>query len=283
MSAVAMEGASLDTEEQFTLAKGYGALLKALVDELPPKRVTLQLETPVREIAWRHGNVRVATARGEFSAAAAIITVPLGVLQAAETERGALRFDPPLRQKRRLLSHLKMGHVIRVTLRFDARAWRRLLPKPLQGARGGFGFIHSRLKGVPVWWALSNQPVLTGWAGGPAAEALDGKSTHQITEQALSSLSRVFDRPKADLRGALRDVATHNWSRDPFSRGAYSFVRAGYDDAPEKLRAPVRDTLFFAGEAMADGEEIGTVPGALNSGLRAAVEVRAALRGRVIR
>jgi monoamine oxidase len=36
-------------------------------------------------------------------------------------------------------------------------------------------------------------------------------------------------------------------------------------------------TLFFAGEATADGEEVGTVHGALSSGVRAAKEVIAAL------
>jgi monoamine oxidase len=71
---------------------------------------------------------------------------------------------------------------------------------------------------------------------------------------------------------------THNWSRDPFSRGAYSFITAGHEDAAKKLREPVQHTLFMAGEATADSEEIGTVHGALASGLRAAKEVGAALR-----
>jgi monoamine oxidase len=39
----------------------------------------------------------------------------------------------------------------------------------------------------------------------------------------------------------------------------------------------VRDTLFFAGEATADGEETGTVHGALGSGIRAAKEVAVVL------
>jgi monoamine oxidase len=72
----------------------------------------------------------------------------------------------------------------------------------------------------------------------------------------------------------------HNWSRDHFSRGAYSFPSAGHDEGPAKLAEPLRDTLFFAGEATASGEEIGTVHGALASGLRAAKEVLAVSRRR---
>ena len=81
-------------------------------------------------------------------------------------------------------------------------------------------------------------------------------------------------------RSAVVAWETHNWSRDPFSRGAYSFIVAGQENAAEKLRQPVQDTLFFAGEATADGEEIGTVHGALASGLRAAEEAGAALKKR---
>jgi monoamine oxidase len=128
-----------------------------------------------------------------------------------------------------------------------------------------------------VWWSLTGDAVLTGWAGGPAAQALSARSAQAIEQIALGQLSKIFRLPKAVLNAGLLDSATHNWSRDPFSRGAYSFVRAGQDNAPKELRRPVEDTLFFAGEATADGEEIGTVHGALSSGLRAAGEVAAAL------
>jgi monoamine oxidase len=91
-------------------------------------------------------------------------------------------------------------------------------------------------------------------------------------------MARVFGRSKDELRRGIRDWDTHNWSRDPFSRGAYSFTAAGGEDAAQKFRAPMRDTLFFAGEATADGEEVGTVHGALASGFRAAKEITSALR-----
>jgi monoamine oxidase len=188
-------------------------------------------------------------------------------------------FAPPLHARRKLIAKLGVGQVVRLCVRFDARRWRRLLPVTLRrNARGGFGFIHSRVEGVPVWWALSSAPDMTGWGGGPAAARLARRSKCGVFEKALSSLARVLAVAKADLRRAVVAWETHNWARDPFSRGAYSFIVAGHEDAAEKIREPMQKTLFFAGEATADGEEVGTVHGALASGLRAAEEAVAALR-----
>ena len=75
----------------------------------------------------------------------------------------------------------------------------------------------------------------------------------------------------------MADWAGFDWTNDPFSRGAYSFTAAGEDGTAAKLRRAVKGTLFFAGEATAEGAEVGTVHGALSSGLRAAAEVRRAL------
>jgi monoamine oxidase len=209
-----------------------------------------------------------------------VVTLPLGVWQAPPRSRGAVQFVPELRAKRKLARAIGVSHVIRLQLRFDRRKWQSLLPAPLRTqSRSGFGFVHSRVTGVPVWWALSGEPVVTGWAGGPAAKALVTRSRSAIFEKATASLSEMLGVTKSAVRDAVLDWETHNWSRDPFSRGAYSYVTAGNETAAAKLREPVQNTLFFAGEATADGEEVGTVHGALGSGLRAAAEVREAISG----
>jgi monoamine oxidase len=68
-------------------------------------------------------------------------------------------------------------------------------------------------------------------------------------------------------------VQRTNWSADPFSFGAFSYLAV--DSAPEDriaMRQPVNGRLFFAGEATSEANP-GTVYGARASGLRAAVEV----------
>jgi len=56
------------------------------------------------------------------------------------------------------------------------------------------------------------------------------------------------------------------------SRAAPTATSVSVATAPVRLARPVDGTLFFAGEAT-DGEQIGTVSGALASGRRAAREV----------
>lgn len=273
MSAPAMAGASLDTSEQFAVPAGYDRFVESLVAEAVHHGVTLLLDTPVKQIDWRRELVCVSAGKRRFLANAAVVTLPLGVLQAKRGSRGRVAFSPPLKQKARVIAQMGFGHVIRLTLRLDPRAWVRLVPESLRARREGFGFIHSNVENIAVWWSLSGEPVITGWAGGPDALALAGRSRWGIYEKALSALAKIFAVTKKQLRAAVRDFATHNWSRDPFSRGAYSFTAAGQDHAAEALRAPVQGTLFFAGEATADGEEVGTVHGAFSSGLRAAREI----------
>lgn len=222
--------------------------------------------------------MEVSAANRVFRARAAVVTVPLGVLQSERGEKGHIDFEPRLRALEKTVAGMRMGRVLRVNLRIDGRRWRSLLPPLLERRRRGFGFIHSRLPGVPVWWSLTANPVLTGWAGGPAALALERHSTRALETAAIESLSQWLGRSVDEVRAAVLDIASHDWTHDPFSRGAYTFTRAGHETAPARLRAPIEGTLFVAGEATADGAEIGTVHGALASGLRAAGEAAEALR-----
>ena len=66
------------------------------------------------------------------------------------------------------------------------------------------------------------------------------------------------------------DAWTHDWSRDPLARGAYSYPLVGGADAAAALAEPVEDTLWFAGEASAPEGTNGTVHGAMESGREAA-------------
>lgn len=278
MSAVAVAGETLEDDEQYFLPGGYDGIVAALADRIVAERTSMFIAAPCRSVEWRRGAVEVRSPGLSVVGRAAVVTVPLGVLQLVAGEKGAIRFAPELRSHAAAARRMGMGHVIRITFRFEAGRWRTLLPDPLRGvATRGLGFVHARPKPIPVWWSLTGDPVVTGWAGGPAALACVMQSEHRIAQVALASLAEVLGRSKRDVAAAVAGWAMHNWSRDPFSRGAYSFTRAGAEGAAVRLRRPLKDTLFFAGEATADGAEVGTAHGALSSGLRAANEVMAAL------
>jgi monoamine oxidase len=73
-------------------------------------------------------------------------------------------------------------------------------------------------------------------------------------------------------REEFEEGVMHDWGRDPFARGAYSYVAVGGGNARAALAMPVDGTLFFAGEATSNDGQGGTVNGALETGERAARE-----------
>lgn len=125
---------------------------------------------------------------------------------------------------------------------------------------------------MPTWWTCHplHAPLLTGWTGGPAAEALAAGGIQEWLAHAFGSLARILGREESEIAGELAACQSHNWSADPFSRGAYSYVAVGGMDAQKHFGDPVEDTLFFAGEAANCDGHSGTVHGAIATGERAA-------------
>ena len=57
-----------------------------------------------------------------------------------------------------------------------------------------------------------------------------------------------------------------NWGNDPFARGAYSYATPRTREAHSVLRRPNGGAIFFSGEALYAGPDMGTVEAALASG-----------------
>jgi monoamine oxidase len=108
--------------------------------------------------------------------------------------------------------------------------------------------------------------------GGTGAQRLLQHDQAFILDEGLTSLSRVLGISREDVQTQLEGAQFHNWTADPFSRGAYAYLPVGGLTHQENLSKPVEQTLFFAGEATSKGH-IGTVHGALMSGRRAANEI----------
>ena len=102
---------------------------------------------------------------------------------------------------------------------------------------------------------------------------MDGMTDGRIVTKALESLSAILGLDISELRTDLNAAYLHNWDADPFSRGAYSYVKAGGEGCQATLGKPVANTLFFAGEATDVTGHNGTVHGAIASGQRAAREI----------
>ena len=269
MSTLALKSSDSEQEDpganlQFRIANGYDALLAWLRAGIDPERVDVRLGHVVREIRWRDGDV-VVQAEGRIEetirARAAIITIPIGVWKAPREQRGAIRFEPELAEKQNALQHIEVGHVVKIVFRFRECFWEE---RP-------FNFLHTSNRFVPTWWTTApvRTPTLTAWAGGHAADALLAEGEGAMLDRAMEAMAEAFGRKRRELDALFVGAHTHDWQADPFSRGAYSYASVGGSGAAAQLAKPLRNTLFFAGEAT-NGEQTGTVAGAIDSGLSAA-------------
>lgn len=246
--------------------------------------VEVRMNTVVTAVAWRRGEVEVrsrAATGGELPtvrARRAVVTLPLGVLQAAEGEPGAVRFEPEIGDTRDAARRLEMGSVLKIAFRFRRPFWEDVLRfREEDGDLSEHKFLMSD-RAFPTWWTPS--PVLTpsivAWAGGGDARRVREAGGDPV-ETALASLAEILSVDRGRVEAELEECRWHDWDADPFARGAYSYVPAGALPAQKALGRPVDGTLFFAGEATAPDGWNGTVDGALESGQRAAREVLQAM------
>jgi monoamine oxidase len=235
-------------------------------------RCDIRLQTQAKSISWRPGSVKVAIGSGPaLRGGAAVITVPLPLLDPPGDEPAALRFTPRLDEKIRAARLLRMGPVVKVVLQFRGPFWREVAD--LEQVQ----FIHAYGRALPTWWMPSDPavPSLTGWAGGPYAARLAGRTREDLKHVAMGSLADALGLAPGDIAAELDTCHFHDWAADPLSRGAYTYVAVGGSEAYRTLAAPVAGTLYFAGEATCGGGHNATMEGALRSGRRAAAELLA--------
>jgi monoamine oxidase len=299
----------IEGDRAFHIAGGYQKLLDVFEAELRALNVPIHLNTVVNAIKWSSDSVQVETRSGvaelssagragtpvptqpvagpkSYAVSKVLVTFPLGVLQS-----GSIRFDPELpAEKQTALNKLAMGKVVRVTLCFRERFWaskdhvaRTLLSAKEENKHSAgqdlsnLSFLFSRDNFFPTWWTQMPEPVpiITGWAPAHSAESISGMSEGRIIDKALDTLSGLLHVEKSLVQSQLSSAYFHDWDSDPFSRGAYSYVKAGGEGCQKALGAPIDNTLFFAGEATDITGHNGTVHGAIASGKRAAKEILA--------
>ena len=266
-------------DDSFRILSGYDAVAKYLADGWDDLAAGLRLNSVVTDIEWRRGaaTVRVRSAlTGQCETVRArcvLVTVPLGVLQAEADAPGAIRFAPEPLEALAAARELRFGDVMRVVLRFRTPIWEE------NEELGEVGFLLSKEEFFPTWWTPLpvRAPVITGWSAGPRGERLVGQPKEALLAYALRDLSRVTRVAPERISDLLEAVYCHDWSSDPYSRGAYSYTPAGALEARARLARPIEETLFFAGEATETNGHSATVHGAIASGRRAAQQIREAL------
>lgn len=246
-----------ENPQQFRPEGGYRKLVEVLARTVLSHGGDIRLSEVVDTIDWKPERVIVRTSAGKFyEAEKVLITVPIGVLQ-----QSSIRIQPNISEYFSAARNIGFGPVVKFHLAFNEPFWEAHEKRKMKNL--GFLFSDDR---VPTWWTQlpDPSPILTGWLGGPAVHDLP-RDDAELLNIALTSVCKLFAIPMGKLRDLLISSHVINWLADPFSYGAYSYVTLTTREARNILNTPVKDTLFFAGEALADGPHAGTVEAALSS------------------
>lgn len=269
----------IEGDRAFRSSNGYEDLLSIFRQQISKYGASVRTGTVAYKIRWETGRAEIDThdANGpaNFTARRVLITLPLALLKAPIGESGAVHFIPSLpAAKVNSLNKLEAGEVIRVVLRFRQRFWDDIVGDNKQSL-SDMSFLFSQDESFPTWWTTMPRkfPMITGWAPFRSAESLSGREHSKVVQRGVQTLSTLLQVEPQKLEGWLEAADFHDWQTDPYSRGAYSYGKAGCDGAQQALAAPVENTLFFAGEATDTTGHNGTVHGAIASGYRAAKEI----------
>lgn len=261
----------IDETSQYRIVGGYAPMIAWMENALSGV-VDVRLNTRVRELKWKKGEaVAICDTGPEIRASRAIVTLPLPALQKDE-----VKFSPPLPAKRDAARKLEMGPIVKLLINFREAFWER---EKIPNAKGEklppLTFMHSTSASVPTWWTQLpiKTTVLTGWAGGPKADALSHRKPEEVLSKGLDSIAEMTGFSRNEIESLVQGYRIADWQADPYSSGAYSYVPVKAGDARKELAAPVEETLFFAGEATHFEGQSGTVAGALATGTRAAEEL----------
>ena len=263
---------------QYRLGAGYQELMNYLSEEIKIQGGEIILSSVVTQVRWDTDAITVVTEGSYiYSASKAIVTVPIGVLQAKPSQEGAIAFSPALTKKLIAARRMGMGSVIKILMQFTNTFWKNDEIKKFAGMDlADLGFVISSEE-IPTWWTQHPQQtsLLTGWIGGPPSQKFADISEDDMLHKALSSLSKIFKVDIDRLKASLSAWRVIDWNKDPYSRGSYSYPTTFTEKARHVLAEPIEDTLYFAGEALYEGALMGTVEAALTNGRDVAKKILA--------
>jgi len=238
--------------------QGIGTLVTRLAGKIP-----VRLSTPVNKIEWGgRGAINVETARGTIRTRAVIVTASTNVL-AAE----AIKFDPELPTRpRNALTQLSLGSFERVALEMPGN------PLGLERDELVYEKAESPRTGA-IFANPAGRPLCIVDVAGTFGRDLAAKGKPALIDFAVEWLAGFYG---AEIKNAIRRRDATEWQRDPFIRGAMSAASPGHHAARRVLMEPLRERIWFAGEA-AHETLWGTVGGAWESGDRAAAAVLTSL------
>jgi monoamine oxidase len=242
---------SIERNNDMFCREGLGALIAKLADGLP-----VQLSRPASLIDWSERNrIEIRTAKGLLVARTVIVTVSTGVLMSDK-----LKFEPELpRRYLDAIEKLRLGSYDHIALELPGN------PLVLQRDELVFEKAGSA-RTAAILANISGTTLCAIEVAGKFGADLAASGEPAMVSFALDWLTGLYG---ADMRKAVKRTSATRWNHEPWTLGAFSAAAPGGQWARAALAEPVRDRIFFAGEATHE-TLWGTVGGAWASGERAA-------------
>jgi len=244
----------------FRLRDGNDALPSALAAAL---RGPVSLNTALTAIARRGSKLRVSVRdRGPHQVTAdyAVVALPASTLR-------SVRFDPALPAPQwQAISMLRYGRATRVLLQFETRFWKHIGRPIAYGTDQPTG---------AVWDANEQQDARPGILSLLAGGRASAEVKTIIGTQGWRALVRRLTWMGTPSR--LLHGLTVDWDRDKWSKGGYAVFDTRFDPALRPWLARPAGRIVFAGEHTSTRWQ-GYMNGAIESGKRAAAEIRAMVR-----
>jgi monoamine oxidase len=262
VSVVDLE-AYIDTDENWPLKQGYGALVARHAAGVP-----VTLNAPVNAIDWSGKTLRLTTPKGEVRAQKIIVTVSTGILAG-----GHIRFDPALPDwKQEAVAGLPLGDHNRICLIYDRDVFGAEVPNNPALLNEGPGGAEPMSFNIRPF----GYDYVVGLTGGRFADWLERAGPAAAVDLTKENLKKSFG---SDI---VNHVVGHNvtaWRGDPWVLGAYSAAQPGQAPQRARLAEALDGRLFFAGEATSI-DSYSTAHGAHQTGIDTAREVAKALGAR---
>jgi monoamine oxidase len=243
---------AIDSEDRF-VEGGFGALVAAAGAGATPS-----LGVRVTRIADAPNGVSVETTAGSIAARTVLVTIPTTLIA-----RGTIDMAGGLPA-----SHLEAAQDL------PHGAYERLV-----FTLGDDPFAEERDRAIILLNDRNRSFYMLAGGGGPGVHFADfgGDEARELAAAGIDAMAEVVEdwldlQVGSAAARSLRPLHASRWTQDPLSMGGWSVARPGRAHQRMALRAPVRERIWFAGEATSV-EQWGTVGGAWLEGQRAAKEI----------
>ncbi|CAO3694392.1 unnamed protein product [Rhizopus stolonifer] len=229
--------------------RGFNYIFKKEADALFSAKndSRLMLSTLVNKVIYSADNVTVMTENGDvIEADYAICTFSLGVLQS-----NLVQFSPAFPEwKREALLSFHMTTYTKIFLKFKRKFWddwQFALYANNITQYGGYYTVWQNLNAPGYFFQSTSQPILMVTTTHTESRRIERMSNIEIKQE----IQKVLDLMFPFQSEPIQDIILPRWHQHPLFKGSYSNWPIGASQKHHtNMRAPLKNRLWFAGEAM---------------------------------